>query len=469
MGLEDNLRKLFADRQKQVEADADINQGVGDKKKNEELIAATNTSANKLIRMKSVFEQVKFAAQVEDTLRGLGMEWNERDLGRMIESETEERHLNLPVLGPDLEPKFFKAYRGGRMNKEDVNHHRNAFIREVSVSRLLKDKLGIEAFGVSATNVPAGPIDPEDNNPDNKTFYALIESAPADGSPGFIRGHEQMAQLTAEQGRQAIKELVGLGRATAASGLKLEEEIHDAQDHFDGFDGYEENTKKIMSMFEFEEETDEKYENYVTPADHQAIGEYLKSKHPQEYAALVKDIDEDKVEADRYPFWAVLEYRLSKQQGKPVDFRQAVGKLFEKLKPTVGAERNVGEYMTHGDLSPNNLYVGQQDKTVFTDWEWAGWSGNRLLAIAYDYGNLRARAWNNTEYREALDAQLLEELGEEDGRAAMSMGILRSHANLAGFFENYDIGKQLEEEEKKRREATEQDIAKAFASMDVAI
>lgn len=44
----------------------------------------------------------------------------------------------------------------------------------------------------------------------------------------------------------------------------------------------------------------------------------------------------------------------------------------------------------------------------------------------------------------------------------MSLGILRSHLMLAGFFEDYPREKQLKEQETTRRENTEADVKKAF-------
>lgn len=83
-----------------------------------------------------------------------------------------------------------------------------------------------------------------------------------------------------------------------------------------------------------------------------------------------------------------------------------------------------------------------------------------------DFGNLRARAWNNKDFREALDTAILgkyKKEGREDvGKVIVALGILRSHMSLAGFFENYPPEKQGREEEKRRRESTEADIVKAW-------
>lgn len=67
------------------------------------------------------------------------------------------------------------------------------------------------------------------------------------------------------------------------------------------------------------------------------------------------------------------------------------------------------------------------------------------MSLSVLFGNLRARAWNNKEFREALDITILDKYrqkGREDpGMTIVSLGILRLHMGLAGFFENYPFEK----------------------------
>lgn len=121
------------------------------------------------------------------------------------------------------------------------------------------------------------------------------------------------------------------------------------------------------------------------------------------------------------------------------------------------------EYITHGDLAPNNLYVKNDNDIIFIDREWTGISKNKFLAMIYDYGNLRARSWNNEEFRNGLDRSIMERLDDKEAaQAVIDLGILRSHALLAGFMENYDKEKQLDSEQKERKESTEKDLLKIF-------
>jgi hypothetical protein len=124
-------------------------------------------------------------------------------------------------------------------------------------------------------------------------------------------------------------------------------------------------------------------------------------------------------------------------------------------------------FLVHGDCCPRNTFYDDSNKPEFTDWGHAGITKNELLALIHDFGNMRARAWNNREYREAMDEAIIEHYDKfgnsEAGKAVVALSILRSHCCLAGFFKNYDITKQRIEQEKARKESTEQDIRKAFA------
>lgn len=147
------------------------------------------------------------------------------------------------------------------------------------------------------------------------------------------------------------------------------------------------------------------------------------------------------------------------------DFRKKVEKLVNVLKDSIKKEGEE-EILVHGDLAPNNLYVYDNGEVEFLDLEWSGTCNNEAIAMITDFGNLRARAWNNKEFRETLDVSVIEKYkkkGKEDiGKAVVAFGILHSHIALAGFFENYPLDKQRREEEKGRRESTESDIKRAW-------
>jgi len=169
----------------------------------------------------------------------------------------------------------------------------------------------------------------------------------------------------------------------------------------------------------------------------------------------------DSPEGNPEPYGEVMNRRLGVS-----DFKERALGLVRHWEEEIRAEENQREVLFHGDLSPSNLYVYDTGDVEFLDLEWSGKCKNEAIAAITDFGNLRARAWNNKEFREELDKAMIESYRlqgrEKTGRAIVSLGILRSHLGLAGCFENYSHEKQRKEEEKRRRESTEADIIKAW-------
>lgn len=408
--------------------------------------------------------------------------------------ETERRYVHLVCEKKGGQPVFLKILKPNSDNPETAMNDTNAFLRELSVSRLLK-KTGVEALAVLSSNTPQKIADPEKPNPDNKIFYALIETLEAEG---FIHNYKEIAKLKPKQAAESVKKLMSVHGVIANSEIKisLAEKIHNLQDHWDSVAGYNENTKKILSLFEFEEETDEEFENYVWPLDGDEIMVFFKNAHPEEFKQLEVKVAGQRVENKRLPFWVVLEYRLQNQVGKKLDFRSKISEMMDKNSMVAKKFDGTGEYLTHGDCSPNNLYVNKDGTVRLLDFEWSGLTNNRILAMVMDVGNLRARAWNNADFRQALDkavlvdfkealkAKLIKDLMSSNvlesaaevvaekealaaAKATLSMAILRSHANLAAFFENFPAEKQADKIETMRRKNTEQDLVKAFEYAEV--
>lgn len=119
-------------------------------------------------------------------------------------------------------------------------------------------------------------------------------------------------------------------------------------------------------------------------------------------------------------------------------------------------------------LPPNNLHVFDSGNVELLDLEWVGVFKNRAIAMVLDFGNLRARSWNNERFRKALDGELYRTYRhqgkKELGEAIIKLSILRSHVLLSGFFENYEPAKQKDPLQKRRRKATESDILQTFGS-----
>ncbi|OGY21873.1 MAG: hypothetical protein A2126_00645 [Candidatus Woykebacteria bacterium GWB1_45_5] len=166
---------------------------------------------------------------------------------------------------------------------------------------------------------------------------------------------------------------------------------------------------------------------------------------------------------DKKPLHQILENRTG-----ILDFREKSLQLVQRLQPTIEKAQQ-GIHLVHGDLAPNNLFLGdgvEALELMALDFEYLGISGNEVLAAVYDLGNLRARSWNNEAFRNALDREMIESYKadgqEEVGKTIVALGTLRSHMNLAGFFENYKPEKSSQPIQKERRELTEKDIAKAW-------
>ncbi|MEK7092367.1 MAG: hypothetical protein AAB907_01950, partial [Patescibacteria group bacterium] len=172
---------------------------------------------------------------------------------------------------------------------------------------------------------------------------------------------------------------------------------------------------------------------------------------------------EDDFSPDKYVFAALM----AKKTNTP-DLVQKIDQLLEQVRPVIERNQGKGEHIVHGDYSPKNLFLGDglaSDKFIGLDFEWAGISQNEVLAAAYDFGNMRIRAWNNPVFQEALDKEMIasyaREGREEEGRVIVALGTLRSSLNLASYFEHNPKNFETEAEI-KLRVGTERDLLKPF-------
>lgn len=285
------------------------------------------------------------------------------------------------------------------------------FRRQIEFERFLKKDGRIKTRDVITANT-----DRQQGMP-----FAIMETfSGADAEIGFIANHEDMELLTDREARSCIKTLEKLQQINTKS---LPPELLDVMPKFNG------NYQNLL-------------EDMISTLNEKVVA--LDSPNQKEES-----------------FHTVLNRRLGAE-----NFKERTLELVEYWKNIIKKQENKGNFLVHGDLSPVNLYVYDNGEVEFLDWEWSGVCDNRAIATIIDFGNLRARAWNNKEFREGLDAALIESYksrGQEElGRAIVSLGILRSHMGLAGFFENYDLNKQRQEEEQRRRDLTENDIVKAW-------
>ncbi len=246
----------------------------------------------------------------------------------------------------------------------------------------------------------------------------------------------------------------------------------------------------IMEVLEREQDEIgfDEHGEFFGPREAEGFARTLRELHSVDTSKLPRELREimetfpGKYEDVRDEILAVLE-----QQVRPLDaktkkgelfhevlsrrlgvgnFKERVADLLRHLEKVIRAGESGKEILVHGNLDPGNAFVHGGGNVELIDFEFTGLCKNEVAGAMIDFGNLRARAWRNKRFRNALDKAVIESYRddgkEEIGRAVVALGILRSHMVLAGFFENYEHDTQREEEETRRRQATEDDIAKAW-------
>lgn len=421
--------------------------------------------------------------------RGLNV-LNKIRMQREIKDE-EIRFFHVLAEGQDGGKKFVKM-----LADPENEEAKRAIVREVAVHRNISAQLKNKPDSkMKAREFHDGRADIEQGE-----SYLVVDSFPEQAKIGFIESEADIEKLTAEHGRKCAENLFAMQKNIDANQLiadvkrefhlqSMEDVYEILEDYYDSYDGYKENTLVIMSMHqpelppdmdkdEREGEIARTLENHGHPEDIKELEAWMKGKHPDyyngQYQELKKENEElikqgKKPDHGEVPLWMTMEYRLGAK-----DFRMSVNELFDKYEETIKTFQQEGKYfLVHGDCCPGNTFYDDSGEVEFTDWGHSGITKNELLSLIHDFGNMRARAWNNKEYRETMDNAVLEHyksLGQEEaGKAVVALGILRSHCCLAGFFENYDITKQRMEQEKKRKESTEQDVRKAFAIADISL
>lgn len=427
MNRENDLDRLFALRAEEQESykSGETKEAEASEKKAKKLLR-TDTKAGQE-RMGLIMDLAERENNFRTALAGVfekyGLEADEEEKKRQLEGE--RRYLALPVAtgpGQNADNFFLKALKPSHKS-EEYERDMDAFQREVGATRFLSEQRVL----------PVLKVYEEQARPEADLQYSLMETLP-DAEIGFIHNQEAMKKLDERHAKALVDQLFQLGKMKLPE--DIDERIHDLQDPFENYEGYQENLWNLLDNQEEPECTQ------VRPLDGQRN-------------------DEGEIEGE--VFLGVLARRFDMTGA---DFREKIKSLVSQYEETVKKYDGEDWVMTHGDLSPANVYVGDQD-TRMLDWEWAGKTKNRLLAMVYDFGNLRARAFNNPRFQEALDEAIIEgfasEGDEEAGKAVVALGILRSHASLAGFFENYDPDVQMLPAEKERRELTESGLKKAFS------
>lgn len=134
-----------------------------------------------------------------------------------------------------------------------------------------------------------------------------------------------------------------------------------------------------------------------------------------------------------------VEQLLISYTGMP-DIQARVMETLEKNFSEVEfSKTKKGSYLVHADMQIDNVYKHKNGDFELLDFEWVGRSDSPAIAIMFDYGNLRARAWSSPSFQELLDRAMFE-VGtrvypgqEEMIRAALVLGTLRSSLGMSRF------------------------------------
>ena len=286
------------------------------------------------------------------------------------------------------------------------------FERQVRVGKVLK------ALGIKTTDIIADNLDRKNGLP-----FAIIETHEKDAAKiGFISQFEpeKMKLLIPEMARSCIKAL---------------EQLH-------GINVDTMSETDVSSFRDFSGKTDEFFDLIVK----------------QDLEKRVAALDTG---GEMQDYGSVLDRRLG-----VTGFHKKVLELLAGFRGVFEGEEKRKKVLFHGDYSPDNLRISDDNSIELLDLEWAGIHDNEAIAMIIDYGNLRARVWNNDAFRVALDAAIIDKYkreGKEDlGKAVVVLGILRSDVQIGGAFENYPRDKQSLVTEEERRKSIEADLLRAF-------
>ncbi|HVW82641.1 MAG TPA: phosphotransferase [Candidatus Paceibacterota bacterium] len=285
------------------------------------------------------------------------------------------------------------------------------FKRQIEFAKYLSARRIIPTRRVIDANV-----DPKKGTP-----YAIMESFPAGSARiGFIWRDQGSEKLGAREARSVFKSIQKLHEAPWASMPKDLQRLLKRSPST-----YEEFTKRV--------------------------------RHALNRRVIPLDAHKRRREA----FHRVASRRLDRPE-----LWSEVADLLAKWEPLIRERANRRLALIHGDLAPNNFYVFDSGAVEFLDYEWAGYSGNAALAMAFDVGHIRARTWTSASFRKALDQAVLRAYAKrgkkELGRAILSLGTLLFSAQMSGAFENYPYDKQRLPRQKRRRAITEHQILEAW-------
>lgn len=119
-----------------------------------------------------------------------------------------------------------------------------------------------------------------------------------------------------------------------------------------------------------------------------------------------------------------------------------VNLLESAWKHVYSSKSSDGYYLVHADMQIDNIYKHKDGAFELIDFEWVGRSKSPIIAIMYDYGNIRVRAWSSPKFQKLLD-EAMTDIGLERYKnkelveTAMTLGIVRSSLMMSRFYMDF--------------------------------
>ncbi|HEY4493726.1 MAG TPA: hypothetical protein VJB98_03850 [Candidatus Paceibacterota bacterium] len=120
------------------------------------------------------------------------------------------------------------------------------------------------------------------------------------------------------------------------------------------------------------------------------------------------------------------------------DVKSRVSNAFQQNFVRIRAMESSNYFLVHADMQIDNVYRHNNGDFELIDFEWVGRTKNHAVAIMYDYGNLRARAWSSKRFQLMLDGTMINvgaryKYSPDLVKAGLTLGKLRSSLMMARF------------------------------------
>ncbi|MCK5416605.1 hypothetical protein KAI92_04215 [Candidatus Parcubacteria bacterium] len=301
------------------------------------------------------------------------------------------------------------------------------FLRDLLMHKLLsKTKLKDSKIIESNSNISEGRLFAK-----YETSTARIENPNSSHAKKFIENLltlQNENEINIDEMIEEIKDEFG-----------NEDIIWTLEDCFDSWEGYKENTDKILSTWNGDEEMDDdekrecgKYDNYIEPTDEEKdnFEEWAKTNYVDYFENEYKELGKE--ENESVPFWMMMEFRNIN------DFKNKATNILSKAEKILNDDKYQFE---------NKFFFANQDTGLGNStenmksisWDGAMVTKNKLNALIHDYGQMKADAakTGNVEFMLALDSEIKENFKEnpEIAKTIIQLATIRSFSELIACME----------------------------------